>query len=76
MLASMGALTDFWNSERGLLVILLVIACTVLCGLGQVTSSQWLSYTRWVFTAYAASKTVTGALAISKGAQQPPTPPT
>jgi hypothetical protein len=63
----MGALTDLWKSERGLVVIVLILACSVLTGLGQITSDQWLDYTKWLFLIYVGSKTVTGAVQIVKG---------
>lgn len=64
----MGALKDLWESERGLVAALLIIATTVLCGMGMITADQWLEYTRWLFLTYAAAKTVTGAACIIKGA--------
>lgn len=57
----MGALSDLWKSERGLLGIALIVACTVLCVVSRISVDQWLDYTRWIFASYAASKAVTGA---------------
>lgn len=57
----MGALSDLWKSERGLLGIALIMACTVLCVVSRISVDQWLDYTRWIFASYAASKAVTGA---------------
>lgn len=61
----MGALKDLWQSERGLVAIALIIACTVLCALGIITAQQWMEYSKFIFVTYAAAKTVTGAVAIA-----------
>lgn len=65
----MGALADLWKSERGLVMVVLIIGATVLCALGIVTVQQWLDYTKWVFVTYAAAKTVTGSIAIAAAAK-------
>jgi hypothetical protein len=64
----MGALIDLWKSERGLVAIALIAACTVLTTIGTITVDQWLEYTRFVFVTYAAAKTVTSTAAILKPA--------
>jgi hypothetical protein len=69
-LSRMGALTDFWKSERGLLAILLVIGATVLTALGQMTIQSWQDYTLWIFGLYAGSKTVTGAVDLFTAAKR------
>lgn len=61
----MGALKDLWNSERGLLGLVLILAVTVLCALGRISETQWLDYTWKIFLAYASSKTVTGAVDVA-----------
>jgi hypothetical protein len=81
----MGAITDLWKSERGLVAVLLIIAATVLASLGKLTFADWREYTLYIFGTYAAAKTITGALQIVKGspaataapapAVPPPTPP-
>jgi hypothetical protein len=79
----MGAITDLWKSERGLVAVLLIIACTVLASLGKMTFADWSEYTLYIFGTYAAAKTITGALQIVKGtpaavaapAPTPPSPP-
>lgn len=63
----MGAIKDLWQSERGLVALALIIATTVLCGMGTITGVEWLEYTKWVFLTYAAAKTVTSAAAIITG---------
>lgn len=68
----MGALTDLWKSERGLVAIALIAACTVLTFTGRLTVEQWTSYTTWIFGLYAAAKTVTGTVGIIKS---PPAAP-
>lgn len=62
----MGALKNLWNSERGLVAIVLIIACTVLAMTSRITVEQWTSYTEWIFGMYAAAKTITGTAAIIK----------
>ncbi|MGC2778801.1 MAG: hypothetical protein WA418_24545 [Bradyrhizobium sp.] len=61
----MGAIKDLWQSERGLVAVALIAAASVLCGIGAVPVDQWLAYTKWIFVAYAAAKTVTGAVAMT-----------
>ena len=36
----MGALTDLWRSERGLLAVLIIIAASVLAGLGSMPVAE------------------------------------
>jgi hypothetical protein len=77
----MGALSDLWNSERGLLAVLLIIGVTVLGCLGRITFEEWSGFSKWIFGAYAISKTATGVVAAIKGtpeqaqAPAPATPP-
>jgi len=61
----MGAISDLFKSERGLVTIALIVACTVLCATSVIGAQQWLDYTKWIFAAYVAAKTVTGAVAIA-----------
>lgn len=56
----MGAFADLFNSERGLLTILLVIASTVLCAIGKLDVTDWTTYTKWALLIYTTGKTVTG----------------
>jgi hypothetical protein len=67
----MGALTDLWKSERGLIASLLIIAATVLAALGKVTFAEWREYTLYIFGTYAVLKTITGTTAIIKGTTNP-----
>lgn len=60
----MGAITDIWKSERGLITVTLIAAATVLCGFAIIPVQQWLDYTKWIFVTYVAAKTVTGAVGI------------
>ncbi len=72
----MGALKDLWSSERGIVAIALLIATSVLCALGHITTDQWLVHTKWLFVTYVAGKTVTGATALWAGAPaEDPRPP-
>lgn len=67
----MGAVKDLWESERGLLTVCLVVASTVLVGLGRMPVDTWVNYTTWVFGIYVGGKTLTGAVALVKGNPQP-----
>jgi hypothetical protein len=67
----MGALTDLWKSERGLLAVVLIIAATVLAGLDRMTTDAWRDFSLYVFGIYATGKTLTGAVAIMKGSTDP-----
>jgi hypothetical protein len=60
----MGALKDLWQSERGMVAVALIVACTVLCAISTIDVDQWLAYTKFIFVAYAAAKTVTGTAVI------------
>ena len=63
----MGALTDLWKSERGLLTALILIAAGILAGLAVLTADQWMDFTKFIFVTYVSGKTVTGAVQIWKG---------
>lgn len=68
----MGAITDLWKSERGLLAVLIIVAATVLTALSKMTIDSWQTFVTGIFITYAAGKTVTGAVAILKGTSDPP----
>jgi uncharacterized membrane protein YkgB len=63
----MGALKNLWHSEKGLAGGLLIVAATVLVGLGHMTSEVWVEYTKWIFGIFVAGKTVQGAVATISG---------
>jgi len=67
----MGAITDLWKSERGLLAVVLIVAATVLAGLDRMTVDAWREFSLYVFGIYATGKTLTGAVAIMKGTTDP-----
>jgi hypothetical protein len=67
----MGAITDLWKSERGLLAVLIIVAASVLTGLDKMTVADWQTFVMGIFIAYAAGKTVTGAVAIMRGTTDP-----
>ena len=67
----MGAITDLWKSERGLLAVLIIVAASVLAGLGKMTIDGWQTFVTGIFITYAAGKTVTGAVAILRGSADP-----
>jgi hypothetical protein len=63
----MGALADFWKSEKGLLTLAIIICATVLAGLNRMTTDQWTSFVQIIFGAYVVGKTATGVAQIVKG---------
>lgn len=71
----MGALTDLWKSERGLIAILLIIGATVLAALGKMTFADWREYTLYIFGTYAVLKTITGTVQVIKGGTSDPEAP-
>jgi len=62
----MGALTDLWKSERGLLAVLIIIGASVLTGLDKMTIDGWQTFVTGIFIAYAAGKTITSAMMIAR----------
>jgi hypothetical protein len=71
----MGAIKDLWNSERGLLAVLIIIATTVLTGIGRMTVEMWQQTTLYIFGIYAAGKTITGAVGMFTGTGTEPAAP-
>jgi hypothetical protein len=67
----MGALTDLWKSERGLLTALILIGASILAGVAILTAEQWMDFTKFIFVTYVSGKTVTGAVSIWKGTPDP-----
>jgi hypothetical protein len=63
MLAYMGAIKDLFESERGLMAVVLAVAATVLMVLNRMSIDQWTTFEQWVFGVYVAGKTITGATA-------------
>lgn len=70
----MGAISDLWNSERGLLTILILVAATVLVIFGRMTIEQWLAFVQVIMGIYVAGKTVSSAMIAWKGPQPAPPP--
>ncbi|MEX2716740.1 MAG: hypothetical protein Q6370_010605 [Candidatus Sigynarchaeota archaeon] len=60
----MGAIVDLLKSERGILALGLVIASTVLAGLGSMTVEMWKEFNLYIFGIYVAGKTATGVTGI------------
>jgi len=58
----MGAITDLWKSERGLVAIAGLILVTVMFALSNITSEQWEALFKWIFVGYTGSKTATGVV--------------
>jgi hypothetical protein len=72
----MGAISDLFKSERGLVALALIAAATVGLATARLTTDQWIEYTKWIFVTYAAAKTVTGSVALLKGATDATATPT
>lgn len=64
----MGALSDLWKSERGLVGLAIILATTVLFALGRISSEQWTTIIQWTFATYVAGKSVTSAIGIHAAA--------
>lgn len=60
----MGALTDLWKSERGLLALAIIICATVLLALDKISVSDWKEINIAVYGVYGVSKGATGVAAI------------
>lgn len=71
----MGALTAIWNSEKGIIGLLLVVAATVLAATGAFSAAQWEDYTKWIFGIYVSGKTVQGAISAAFAKPAAPTAP-
>ena len=57
----MDALKNLLYNEHGLVGVGLIIAATVLTGLGKMTVDQWISYSQWCFGIYAAATAIPAA---------------
>lgn len=72
----MGAIKDLWNSEKGLIAILLIIGATVLTALDKLAIDGWTDYTMWIAGLYFGAKTLTSGVAmIATGKDQPTAAP-
>lgn len=67
----MGALTNLWNSEKGILAVLLIIGATVLAALGHMTIDQWTSFVELIFGLYVGGKTLQGGAQAIANAMRP-----
>lgn len=67
----MGAITDLWKSERGLMAVLIILAASILAGLDKMPVADWQAFVTGIFITYTAGKTVTGAAAIMKSTTGP-----
>lgn len=68
----MGAISDLWNSERGLFAVVLILAATVLAGMKLLPISDWQTFATTVFGIYVGGKTLTSAVGIMKGPNAAP----
>ena len=53
---------DLFDSERGVVFLVLITICTVLLVLGIIASDQWLEFAKWTTLTLIASKTITTAI--------------
>lgn len=60
---------DILKSERGVVLLGLLIGSVVLAALGHMTIQQWTDYSKWLFGAYAISKGATGVAALFSSAK-------
>lgn len=70
----MGAITDLWKSERGLLCVVIIIAATVLVALSKMAVADWQSFVMVIFGTYVGGKTVTSVVETIKGPAPQPAP--
>lgn len=52
------------GSEKAIACGVLVVAATVLVGMGQMTIDQWIDYTKVIAVVYVGGKTVQGAATV------------
>lgn len=71
----MGAVTDLFKSERGLLCLLIIIGGTVLAALDRMTVDQWTTFIQWIFGTYVVGKTATGVAAMISAKPAAPADP-
>lgn len=57
----MGAITALFNSEKGLVALLLLIGSIVLAAIGTISGSDWINYSQVIFGVYVGGKTLQGA---------------
>jgi hypothetical protein len=63
----MGAITDLFKSERGILAVAIIVAATVLAALGSLPIADWKTFVTYIFGIYVGGKTITSAVGILKG---------
>lgn len=62
----MDALKSLLDNEKGLMALGLIVAATVLVGLGKMTIEDWKSFAQWIFGSYAVATAVhQSAIALS-----------
>lgn len=70
----MGAITDLWKSERGLLCVLVILAASAFVLAGKMAIGDWETFVMVVFGTYVGGKTVTSAVETLKGPAPQPAP--
>jgi len=71
----MGAITDFWKSERGLFALTLVLGATVLTAMSLMSTDAWIDYTKWIFGIYVGGKSITSAVGLMANKPTPEVEP-
>jgi hypothetical protein len=66
----MSVLKELLSSEKAIFVGLLIVAATVLTGMGKMTIDQWIAYTEWMAVTYVAGKTIQGTAAVIKNGKK------
>jgi uncharacterized membrane protein YbhN (UPF0104 family) len=62
IMAGISGVSDLLKSERGVFCIFALLCATVLAAFQQLTTDQWLEFTKWLTAFLVASKTVTTAV--------------
>ncbi len=70
----MGAFKDLWESERGMLAILIILAASAFVLTGKMPVASWETFVMVIFGTYAAGKTITTAVETIKGPAPQPAP--
>lgn len=53
---------ELFSTGKGVLVVILIVAVSVLFGLGSMTMDQWKASVVWLFGVYAAASAVRGGM--------------
>jgi hypothetical protein len=65
---------DLANSERGIFVIAVLLAATILAAIKVISGADWITLAKYLVVTLVASKTLTGGLDQFLGGNPQPTP--